>query len=234
MADTTITATILMPRPQGREPVVVKSAFLVTLRLTTTRGTGVVFTLYDAKGQLTEADIVPKLLSVHGLPDPRATTRRAAAGRWTYLVGLKAKSGGELPAGRYHLHAVPTYSTGTPLTPRGDSIAIEIVAKPVRAAKRPKADFFDSSTVDYPERNHQIDVVEQVFFYATGQATNPVWSATISDGRVTRYASYVVWVPELTYWVAEFLFLGDDPGPGEYDFQVQANPDPGPVPVVIL
>jgi len=64
--------------------------------------------------------------------------------------------------------------------------------------------------------NYLIENDERDSLSVYGETDGPVFGATL--GAVE--ASYVMWVSELGYYCAQFLFLGSTPGPGVYDLVV--------------
>lgn len=86
-------------------------------------------------------------------------------------------------------------------------------------------------SITYPAQEpHVISGDERESFSVYGDTDSPIVSATL--GGVD--AGYVMWVSELGYYCAQFLFLGTNPGPGEYDLVVTNTSGPSvPRPVVI-
>lgn len=152
-----------------------------------------------------------KVITVRG---PDTTGRRAL--RWMARVRM-ANSNGDLRHDRYNLHFTPLLRANRqPHVGGHQSLLLNWEGL--------ASDFVG---IDHPTQGYTIDGDELDFFYATGESDVPVWNAWISKGDVARAANYVWWVSESNYWVAEFLYLRENPGTDrDYTFSLDVQGSP--------
>jgi len=146
--------------------------------------------------------------------------------RWTAHVNVTPDD----PAKdtEFTLTATPEKNGGNP-SADVDTVELRIPknSKAVKAAAGP----FREPTITYPAQEpHVLAVDEQESFSVYGDTVSPIIGASLGGVE----ASYVMWVSELGYYCAQFLFLGTNPGPGEYDLVVTNTSGPSvPRPIVI-
>lgn len=135
--------------------------------------------------------------------------------RWTAIVSVEPTD--VTKEADFTLTATPKELEGTPHVDT-DSVDLR-VPKNSKVVKGPKRE----PTITSPGQDaYSLNNDEQESFSVYGDTDCPIVSATL--GGVD--ANYVMWVNELGYYCAQFLYLGTNPGPGEYDLVVTNTSGP--------